>query len=188
MNLLTRQLGKRSLPVYLSGQTHVSTAARREHVERRQEMYGRRAGWSRSINEITCVYRTPVVSSRPWPSCSTEDSLATTTSAVALKKSPAPAWSSRLQPASESALPLAELLDEFGGDPNFMTSLARGILVIQAFSEQKRKLSISQLSQRTGLSRASVRRCLYTLSKLGFAGADDGRNFNLRPAWMLSIF
>jgi len=83
--------------------------------------------------------------------------------------------------SSESAAPLGEQLEGFGGDPNFMTSLARGLLVIQAFSQQKLQLSISQLSKRTGLSRASVRRCLYTLSKLGFAGTDDSRNFYLRP-------
>jgi IclR family pca regulon transcriptional regulator len=77
--------------------------------------------------------------------------------------------------------PLAAKLDEFCGDPNFMTSLARGLVVIQAFSQQSLHLSISQLSKRTGLSRASVRRCLHTLSKLGFAGSDDGRNFSLRP-------
>jgi len=79
------------------------------------------------------------------------------------------------------AVPLAAQLDVFSGDPNFMTSLARGLLVIQAFSEQKLNFSISQLSKRTGLSRASVRRCLYTLSKLGFAGTDNGRNFYLCP-------
>jgi IclR family transcriptional regulator, pca regulon regulatory protein len=72
-------------------------------------------------------------------------------------------------------------LGDFRGDPNFMTSLARGLVVIQAFSNRRRQLTISQLSKRTGLSRASVRRCLYTLSKLGFAGSDDGRNFFLRP-------
>ena len=81
----------------------------------------------------------------------------------------------------ESTAPLAAQLDEFQGDPNFMTSLARGLLVIQAFSDRRLQLSISQLSKRTGLSRASVRRCLYTLTKLGFAGADDGRSFYLRP-------
>lgn len=62
-----------------------------------------------------------------------------------------------------------------------MTSLARGLLVIQAFSEREPHLSISQVSKRTGLSRACVRRCLHTLSKLGFAGTDDERNFYLRP-------
>ena len=82
--------------------------------------------------------------------------------------------------ASDDIPPLASL-DEFRGDPNFMMSLARGLLVIQAFSERRLQLSISQLSKRTGLSRASVRRCLHTLSKLGFAGTDDGRNFYLRP-------
>jgi IclR family pca regulon transcriptional regulator len=81
----------------------------------------------------------------------------------------------------EDALPLAAQLDEFSGDPDFMTSLARGLLVIRAFSRQPVRLSISHLSKRTGLSRASVRRCLHTLSKLGFAGSDDGRNFYLRP-------
>jgi len=84
-------------------------------------------------------------------------------------------------PPSEPEAPLAAMLDQFSGDPNFMTSLARGLLVIQAFSRQSLHLSISQLSKRTGLSRASVRRCLHTLSKLGFAGSDDGRNFYLLP-------
>ena len=85
------------------------------------------------------------------------------------------------QSGGGSVDPLAEHLQEFCGDPNFMTSLARGLLVIQAFSQQRLPLSISQLSRGTGLSRASVRRCLYTLSKLGFAGTEDGRNFCLRP-------
>ena len=71
--------------------------------------------------------------------------------------------------------------DAFTGDPNFMTSLARGLAVIQAFSQRRHHLTISQVSTTTGLSRAAVRRCLYTLSKLGFAGSDDNRHFFLRP-------
>ena len=47
-------------------------------------------------------------------------------------------------------------------------------------------MTISQLSVRTGLSRAAVRRCLYTLTKLGFAGAEDGQRYALRPR-MLSL-
>ena len=81
----------------------------------------------------------------------------------------------------EDAVPLASQLEEFSGDPDFMTSLARGLLVIRAFSQRPLRLSISHLSKRTGLSRASVRRCVHTLSKLGFAGSDDGRNYYLRP-------
>jgi IclR family pca regulon transcriptional regulator len=62
-----------------------------------------------------------------------------------------------------------------------MTSLARGLAVIQAFSQRRHDLTISQVSTTTGLSRAAVRRCLYTLAKLGFAGSDDNRHFFLRP-------
>lgn len=77
-------------------------------------------------------------------------------------------------------------LEVFAGDPNFMTSLARGLLVIQAFTPQTPQMTISQLSLRTGLSRAAVRRCLYTLTKLGFAGTEDGSRYALRPR-MLSL-
>ena len=83
--------------------------------------------------------------------------------------------------------------EPFKGDPNFMASLARGLEVIQAFTPQRPLLSISQISQKTGIPRAAVRRCLYTLSKLGFVYAEDGKNFQLRPkilalghAWLAS--
>jgi IclR family pca regulon transcriptional regulator len=72
-------------------------------------------------------------------------------------------------------------IDAHGGDPNFMTSLARGLAVIQAFSQRQRELTVSQISAKTGFSRAAVRRCLYTLGKLGFAASDDSRHFHLRP-------
>ena len=80
----------------------------------------------------------------------------------------------------------ASSLDVYQGDPNFMTSLARGLIVIQAFTQQNPQMTISQLSIKTGLSRAAVRRCLYTLTKLGFAGAEDGQRYALRPR-MLSL-
>jgi IclR family pca regulon transcriptional regulator len=88
-----------------------------------------------------------------------------------------------LPPATAIALKTtpAAALDVFTGDPNFMTSLARGLIVIQAFTQQSPQMTISQLSIKTGLSRAAVRRCLYTLTKLGFAGAEDGSRYSLRP-------
>jgi len=82
----------------------------------------------------------------------------------------------RVQDAKSSAS-----LDQYAGDPNFMTSLARGLLVIQSFSPQTPQMTISQLAAKTGLSRAAVRRCLYTLTKLGFAGIEDGSRYTLRP-------
>ena len=86
---------------------------------------------------------------------------------------PAVAPSPKVTPASA--------LDVYTGDPNFMTSLARGLIVIQAFTQQSPQMTISQLSVKTGLSRAAVRRCLYTLTKLGFAGADESQRYSLRP-------
>ncbi len=74
-----------------------------------------------------------------------------------------------------------EKVDRARHDPNFMTSLARGLAVIQAFADRKRHVTISQLSGKTGLSRAAVRRCLYTLRQLGFAGCDEHGRFFLRP-------
>jgi IclR family pca regulon transcriptional regulator len=94
------------------------------------------------------------------------------------KSSLAPPVSSPIAEAPPKAAPPSE---KFSGDPNFMTSLARGLAVIQAFSQTRRHLTISQISVKTGFSRAAVRRCLYTLSKLGFAGSEDNRHFHLRP-------
>src|SRR5579864_5453099 len=92
-----------------------------------------------------------------------------------------------ISPAAPQPKPTpASALDAFTGDPNFMTSLARGLVVIQAFTQQSPQMTISQLSVKTGLSRAAVRRCLYTLTKLGFAGIEDGSRYALRPR-MLSL-
>lgn len=77
--------------------------------------------------------------------------------------------------------PSAAPVEEIEGDPNFMTSLARGLAVVQTFSQSRRELTISQISGMTGFSRAAVRRCLYTLVKLSFAGTDDNRHYYLRP-------
>ncbi|MBU6483574.1 MAG: helix-turn-helix domain-containing protein [Betaproteobacteria bacterium] len=75
----------------------------------------------------------------------------------------------------------ADQIAAYAGDPDFMTSLARGLAVVRGFSQQQRGLSIAQLSLRTGIPRAAVRRCLYTLEKLGYVAAEDERTFALRP-------
>ncbi|SNT37062.1 transcriptional regulator, IclR family [Noviherbaspirillum humi] len=76
-------------------------------------------------------------------------------------------------------LSVAEEIDALT-DPNFMTSLARGLAVIRAFSDQRRSLTIAQISHRTGIPRAAVRRCLFTLKQLGYVEA-EANNFSLRP-------
>jgi IclR family pca regulon transcriptional regulator len=87
----------------------------------------------------------------------------------------------RAPSADATALTAADEIQAMSGDPNFMTSLARGLAVIRGFSHQRRKMSIAQLSLRTGIPRAAVRRCLYTLGKLGYVASEDGRSFALRP-------
>lgn len=71
--------------------------------------------------------------------------------------------------------------EKYKGDPNFMASLARGLEVLQAFQPEHAHLSISDISKLTGIPRASVRRCLYTLKALGFVHSPDGRNYCLLP-------
>jgi IclR family pca regulon transcriptional regulator len=61
-----------------------------------------------------------------------------------------------------------------------MTSLARGLSVIRAFSERQSHLTIAEIARSAGLPRAAARRCLHTLAALGYAGS-DGRTFFLRP-------
>lgn len=73
-----------------------------------------------------------------------------------------------------------EQIKAYAGDPNFMSSLARGLAVINAFQERKRHLTIAQISHRTGIPRAAVQRCLYTLMQLGYV-ATDGRTYALLP-------
>ena len=84
---------------------------------------------------------------------------------------------------ARNATPVTPALEiqGYAGDPNFMASLARGLAVIRAFTQQRRHLTIAQLSQRTAIPRAAVRRCLYTLSMLGYVGSEDGRTYALRP-------
>lgn len=71
-------------------------------------------------------------------------------------------------------------LGAFLGSPDFVLSLARGLQVIEAFETNSRGLSVSAVAQRTGLSRAAVRRLLMTLEMLGYAES-DGSVYQLKP-------
>jgi IclR family pca regulon transcriptional regulator len=82
--------------------------------------------------------------------------------------------------ASSEAL-FADTIERHGDDPDFVTALARGLAVLLALSDKRRRMSIAQVSHRTGIPRAAARRSLHTLSKLGFVAADDARRFYLRP-------
>jgi IclR family pca regulon transcriptional regulator len=81
---------------------------------------------------------------------------------------------------------VADAIADYGDDPDFVTSLARGLAVVLSFSTKRGRMTIAQVSQRTGIPRAAVRRSLHTLAALGFAAADDTGRFYLRPR-VLSI-
>ena len=66
------------------------------------------------------------------------------------------------------------------GDPEFMTSLARGLAVLRCFADRAAPLTIGEAAAMTGLSRPAVRRCLHTLVRLGYVSQTD-RHYQLAP-------
>lgn len=77
--------------------------------------------------------------------------------------------------AEQSASALADMNSQLAGliadhseDADFVTALARGIAVMQALADKRRRMSMAQISHITGIPRAAVRRSLITLSKIEF--------------------
>jgi IclR family pca regulon transcriptional regulator len=62
----------------------------------------------------------------------------------------------------------------------FVNSLARGLSVLQSFGRDARRMTLSEVAERTSLNRAAARRSLLTLVELGFV-ATDGKYFELTP-------
>jgi IclR family transcriptional regulator, pca regulon regulatory protein len=67
-----------------------------------------------------------------------------------------------------------------GRRTDFVQSLDRGLAVIRCFSSERPSLTLSEVAERTGLTRAAARRFLLTLQELGYVGS-TGRQFSLRP-------
>lgn len=55
-----------------------------------------------------------------------------------------------------------------GRAPEGMGGLAKGLAIIEAFSDQRREMSVARAAQAADISRASARRCLLTLTDLGY--------------------
>jgi IclR family pca regulon transcriptional regulator len=68
---------------------------------------------------------------------------------------------------------------------DYVTSLDRGLRVLQTFSRDHAQLTLSEVAALTQLSPATARRSLHTLEILGYVGR-SGRRFLLRPK-VLSI-
>lgn len=63
---------------------------------------------------------------------------------------------------------------------NFLRAFARGIRVICAFDQSHSRMTLSEVAERTALTRANARRILLTLETLGYVERQD-RHFSLRP-------
>ncbi len=79
------------------------------------------------------------------------------------------------EPAAGTDAPASEV-----NDRDYVNSLARGLEVIKVFTRHTPKMTLSEVSQATGMTRATVRRFLLTLIREGYVES-NGKYFNLRP-------
>src|SRR5688572_19465446 len=63
---------------------------------------------------------------------------------------------------------------------DLVAGLEKGLAVIEAFDQERPRLTISEVAERTGLTRAAARRYLITLAHLGFV-SQDRKMFALTP-------
>jgi IclR family pca regulon transcriptional regulator len=64
------------------------------------------------------------------------------------------------------------------GDRDYVIALEKGLAIIEAFDQLRGPATLTQIAEVTGNTKASVRRSLHTLCKLGYAH-QDGRQFQL---------
>lgn len=70
-----------------------------------------------------------------------------------------------------------------GGAPlqrDLIAGLEKGLAVIEAFDQERPRLSITEVAERTGLTRAAARRYLITLAHLGYV-QQDRKLYGLTP-------
>lgn len=85
------------------------------------------------------------------------------------------------QPPPRSALAGAEASPPAGpAQRDLVGGLEKGLQVIEAFDQDRPRLTIAEVALRTGLTRAAARRYLITLAHLGFV-SQDRRLFALTP-------
>lgn len=67
-----------------------------------------------------------------------------------------------------------------GRETQSVQALERGLAVLQVFSREHPSLTLSEVARLTGITRATARRILLTLERLGHVRS-DGRRFTLTP-------
>src|SRR2546429_5157343 len=72
------------------------------------------------------------------------------------------------EPAAPLSPPAGAFSYEHEGDPQFATTLSRGLEVLRCFTPLEPLLGNKEISVRTGLPKPTVSRLTYTLTKLGY--------------------
>lgn len=67
-----------------------------------------------------------------------------------------------------------------GNARDYVSSLARGLEILRTFSRTGKKMTLSEVAAKAGITRAATRRFLLTLVREGYA-ATDGKYFDLTP-------
>ena len=63
---------------------------------------------------------------------------------------------------------------------DFVTSLAKGLSILSAFDLQRPRMTLSEVAAAVGMTRATARRYLLTLTSLGYVAVEE-RSFHLTP-------
>ena len=101
-------------------------------------------------------------------------------SAQAVSTKPPSRFQEKLQAGELESEDGEEAADGHGRD--FIQSIQRGLAVIRSFTGDKPALTISEVAERTHVSRAAARRILFTLERLGYVGRTEAGAFRLQPA------
>ena len=76
--------------------------------------------------------------------------------------------------------PLASMIGpDSKSDPEILQALSRGLAVLASFGSDRPSMTIAEAARATGLTRATVRRVLFTLASLGYAEEDRNRRWSL---------
>jgi DNA-binding IclR family transcriptional regulator len=75
-----------------------------------------------------------------------------------------------------------------GGGSSSVQSLARGLAILSQFSGDAPNLSLTELSRRTGLHRATVYRFIKTMENEGYLVSTASGSYGIGPAWAMQLY
>ena len=80
-----------------------------------------------------------------------------------------------------------EQVMESGGAP-LIQSLSRGLGILAQFTAENKTLSLTELSRRTGLHKATVHRFVRTLEAEGYLTCAQAGTYTVGPAWAMALY